>query len=221
MGCLILTGGTVEKDAHSVKGKAMYGAFRASTEDKPAGLIGILPGYSGTGERKIEGPTKVKNAYELNFYTGLESKRNLLTGSIPDIVIALSGGVGTLTEIAYADLLGKQIIFLSSLDNLRKKFQLPELKAKVNNLLKEDQEVEKVVLTLNELFSNNSNTTNYLKDMSTAEEVSTFVLKILKNFTSENRIQAKFPEEIKNFEVEFGDKLKKLMTCVKGNNVSN
>jgi hypothetical protein len=58
--------------------------------------------------------------------TGLEGKyaRNPIVGSGGDIVVAFSGGAGTLVELAYAALKKRPIIFHSSIDYLRVKCSL-------------------------------------------------------------------------------------------------
>lgn len=58
--------------------------------------------------------------------TGLEGKyaRNPIVGSAGDIVVAFSGGAGTLVELAYAALKKRPIIFHSSIDYLRVKCSL-------------------------------------------------------------------------------------------------
>lgn len=67
--------------------------------------IGILP-----GERSEE----ANNYIDIPIITGLGHGRNIIIARSSDILIAISGGYGTLSEIAFALLLKKKVISLGS-----------------------------------------------------------------------------------------------------------
>ena len=102
-GCILLTGG-----GPGVMHAASHGASRAG------GLvIGILP-----SERRSPLPG-YPNAYvDIPIYTGLLDARNVINAKTPDIVIALKGGAGTLSEIALALKAGTPVICLGAWHDL-------------------------------------------------------------------------------------------------------
>jgi uncharacterized protein (TIGR00725 family) len=71
--------------------------------------IGILPGRSAT-----ESPPNPH--IELPLFTGIFYARNLMNVLSSDVVIAVAGGLGTLSEIALALKCGKPVVRLGSWD---------------------------------------------------------------------------------------------------------
>lgn len=67
--------------------------------------IGILPG---------ERPEEANSYIDIPIVTGLGHGRNIIIARSSDILIAISGGYGTLSEIAFALLLNKKVISLGS-----------------------------------------------------------------------------------------------------------
>ncbi len=66
----------------------------------------------------------MQNAFGLLVWTRLtRDQRNYLTGRLPDALIALTGGAGTLSEIGLARQAGRPVVFLDSFDDLRKAFR--------------------------------------------------------------------------------------------------
>jgi uncharacterized protein (TIGR00725 family) len=92
-GCKVVTGG---------RGEVMAAAARGA---KAAGgtTIGILPGTSRSDANEW-----VDHAVA----TGLGHVRNFTVAASGDAVIAVGGSWGTLTEIAYAKLLGRPVVIL-------------------------------------------------------------------------------------------------------------
>jgi SLOG cluster4 family len=65
-------------------------------------------------------PTCVRRNRRLILQTGVGSyERDPITGSAADVVVAFSGGAGTLVELAYAAFQNRLIIFLGSIRFLR------------------------------------------------------------------------------------------------------
>jgi uncharacterized protein (TIGR00725 family) len=94
-GCTVVTGG---------RGEVMAAAARGA---KAAGgtTIGILP-----GESRAEANEWIDHAVA----TGLGHARNFAVAASGDAVIAVGGSWGTLSEIAFARLLGRPVVILDS-----------------------------------------------------------------------------------------------------------
>jgi len=81
----------------------LYGVMEgASRGAKEAGglTVGILPGYEPTANPYID----------IRIPTGMGQARNVIVISSSSVVIAIGGNYGTLSEIAHALKLGKQVI---------------------------------------------------------------------------------------------------------------
>jgi predicted Rossmann-fold nucleotide-binding protein len=114
-GGVLLTGGKADKSEKSVKAKAMCAAVEVG-KNRRVGVIGILPGGA---EPKIWIET-IGKARVLYLESGVSSdERNALTGGIPDALLVLGGGKGTLSEVAYALNARKPIVFLKSWETLQ------------------------------------------------------------------------------------------------------
>lgn len=68
-------------------------------------VIGVLPGY----DRRVANPY-----LDIVVPTGMQIGRNVIVVAMADVVIAVGGGAGTLSEIAVAWQLGKPILALAS-----------------------------------------------------------------------------------------------------------
>lgn len=129
-GGILLTGGKPSnKVGSTVKDGATCGALDAATVDAPARMISILPtpgvnprtrktppdSHCRVGFRKFSSPVK-------GFWvrTPLSSwERDLITGAVPDVLIALDGNTGTLAEVAFAAFFGVPIFFVDTTTQLR------------------------------------------------------------------------------------------------------
>lgn len=96
-GAMVLTGGL---------GGVMEAACKGAKE--AGGLtIGILPGFD----------TRDANPYvDIPIITGFNHARNIIVVRTSDVLIAVAGEYGTLSEIAFALKLGKTVISLGSWD---------------------------------------------------------------------------------------------------------
>lgn len=96
-GYVLLTGG-----GPGVMRAASEGAYHAG------GLvIGILP-----NERSHHLPGYPNEFVDIAIYTGMYDARNVINAKTPHVLVALSGGVGTLSEIALAIRVGTPVIGL-------------------------------------------------------------------------------------------------------------
>jgi uncharacterized protein (TIGR00725 family) len=94
-GCVLLTGGGP-------------GLMRAASEGacRSGGLvIGILP-----NERTRPLSGYPNEFVDIPIYTGMSDARNVINAKTPHVLIALNGGVGTLSEIAFALRAGTPVI---------------------------------------------------------------------------------------------------------------
>ena len=96
----------------------MEGAWEAGAVDRPARLISVLP-----REPDIDIEYSFSAGWKhLIVRTSLRDARNFVNGWVPDAVIAIHGGAGTLSEVAIAHALGTPVVFLQLpevLDTLR------------------------------------------------------------------------------------------------------
>jgi uncharacterized protein (TIGR00725 family) len=135
--------GKVEQEAHKLGEKlakvvdtlvsgGLSGTMEAVCQGFKAGggiTIGILPGYD----------KKDANSYvDLAIPTGLGLARNVLVVKSADLVVALPGEAGTLSEIAYCLQFGIPVISLNSWDikGVIKVATVDEAVSKVKDLLK-------------------------------------------------------------------------------------
>ena len=104
---VLLTGGSPEKKSSKVHENAMRGAV-----DADGFAIGILP-KTGHSRLQLKKPL-------LLVETNLNShQRNFINGRTPDVLIALEGGCGTLSELLIALESGRPVVFLKSLEVLK------------------------------------------------------------------------------------------------------
>lgn len=93
-GYRIMTGGLGDLPKALAKGARKSPSYTDGT------LIAILPGFD---------PTVAQEYADITIATGLDQARNLIVAN-SDAIIAIGGGAGTLTEIAYAWSLKRLII---------------------------------------------------------------------------------------------------------------
>lgn len=98
---ILLTGGT--GGGAAVKDAAVDGAATGR-------VISILKDGNGV---ELRSPTR------LVVNSGIKDARNVLNAFAPDVLIALPGGAGTLSEVAFAAVAGRPIVFLESRQMLR------------------------------------------------------------------------------------------------------
>jgi uncharacterized protein (TIGR00725 family) len=85
-------------------------------------VIGILPGYDrSAGNRHLS----------VAIPTGLGHGRNLLVAAAGDVLVALPGASGTLSEIAFALRLGRPVVGLSAWGGVPGVREVPDVPAAV------------------------------------------------------------------------------------------
>jgi uncharacterized protein (TIGR00725 family) len=93
-------------------GGVMEAACRGAQSERgrrPGPIVGVLPGYSRADA----------NPYvDIVITTGMGYARNSIIASSADAVVAVSGGSGTLSEIAFAWQYGKPIVILLDLPGI-------------------------------------------------------------------------------------------------------
>lgn len=98
-GYVLITGGG---------GGVMEAASRGAAENGGT-VIGILP-----SERKSPLPGYPNRYVTIPLYTGMSDGRNAIVAKAPDVLVALKGGPGTLSEIALACKSGTPVVVLRS-----------------------------------------------------------------------------------------------------------
>jgi uncharacterized protein (TIGR00725 family) len=85
--------------------EAVSRGARAAANRREGDIVGILPGY----DRRAANPH-----VDIVVPTGMQIGRNVIVVAMADVVVAVGGGSGTLSEVAVAWQLGKPIIALST-----------------------------------------------------------------------------------------------------------
>jgi hypothetical protein len=78
---------------------------RAAASWRDGDVIGVLPGY----DRRAANPH-----VDIVLPTGMQIGRNVILAAMADVIIAIGGGAGTLSEVAIAWQLGKPIVALTA-----------------------------------------------------------------------------------------------------------
>jgi uncharacterized protein (TIGR00725 family) len=116
-GQVLLTGGRRNPKSERTTEAAQNGAESATKSGYVARAIGILP--DGRGRMF---PMITEQDRTLFVESGIShKKRDATNGATADVVIAVRGSTGTLTEIAFAHYLGKPVVLLGSKTHLRNK----------------------------------------------------------------------------------------------------
>jgi len=131
-GYVLLTGGGT-----GIMKAASEGAYRAG------GLVvGILPGERGKGA-----PGYPNEFVHIPIYTGMSDGRNSITAKTPDVIIALPGGLGTISELAIALKSGIPVIGIEA----------PCLQSPGDATFHRANSVEEAMKILNRLLSSRNN----------------------------------------------------------------
>jgi uncharacterized protein (TIGR00725 family) len=85
-------------------GSGIMEAVACGARSKNVPTIGIIP--------TVKGDRKPNQYIDCAIYTGLGDARNFINASAPDVMIAMKGGPGTLSEIALALKIKKPVICL-------------------------------------------------------------------------------------------------------------
>jgi predicted Rossmann-fold nucleotide-binding protein len=119
-GHIVLTGREPKKGSLQVSEAAAYGAVIATSDlGVIARIISVVP------DVPLEplSTSVTPNVRHLAVRTGLKSEeRDAINGVTPDVMIALEGGTGTLTEVAFAYECGTPIVLFRSRHQLTRKF---------------------------------------------------------------------------------------------------
>jgi uncharacterized protein (TIGR00725 family) len=136
-GAVLLTGGQ-PTDKPDIKRRAMLGALDASKKkDVAARFVGILPAK--------EQPKSTGAVEQCLVRTRLESsERNPITGMTCDAMIVFEGGAGTLAELGFALAAEKPILFVGSIESLRRNAKI-ESKGLLRNLEEGSERFPKIL----------------------------------------------------------------------------
>jgi uncharacterized protein (TIGR00725 family) len=118
-GHVLLTGG-IREPSKAVTQAAQFGA--ASTLEVDGVVVravGILPSEQANWASSIGARDR-----SLYLSTGITHKqRDAINGVTPDVLVALKGGTGTLTEIAFARSAHRSVLLLNSGDHLKERWE--------------------------------------------------------------------------------------------------
>jgi uncharacterized protein (TIGR00725 family) len=186
---ILLTGGEPTAQAKAVKDAAMNGAV--SHGSKKGRVISILP-KTGNAAAPIR---TIRNSTQLRIETLLGShERNVINGRTADVMIAMQGGPGTLSEIAFANDVQTPVVFLNSLPQLRHEFDSKEqeLIKIINDARKKYSWIdsEATVRQLSDLFSRPPDQLNLAVDAKTAVDKA---LTLAINSSNEPIYRGRFP----------------------------
>jgi predicted Rossmann-fold nucleotide-binding protein len=112
---ILLTGGEpssgTPKAVRPVKIAAIDGAKSVPGPKSAVRLISVLRGSKFAARYPHPPPPNLRH---LIVDTALNDERNLITGYVPDVMIVIHGGAGTLSEIAFANAVGTPLVFLQA-----------------------------------------------------------------------------------------------------------
>lgn len=103
--CVLLTGGGRQPDEQSVKEQAMEGCRDAGKAGARAARVGVLGTEPHIVGFEVDGPEAILGPK-------LGDGRNYLNAAMCDVAIALPGGRGTHSEVAFALALGRPVVLL-------------------------------------------------------------------------------------------------------------
>lgn len=163
---ILVTGGKADESESSVKARAMCGAVSAANSALPVGAVGIIPDETRNPPVELASMASNPSCHLLYLYTGVSSyQRNILTGQLADVLIALPGEKGTLSEVAYAVNAGRPVVFLESWEALRSHFKSDTGSRDVSNIIRELGEPaykpDKLIKNLESLFGGSVASSSY------------------------------------------------------------
>lgn len=177
---ILLSGGKpLNNNPQRVHSAAMDGAKQAGKAGKPARLLSVLRDQV---EYKIIYDADIKSKH-LILSTAFGDERNFINGYVPDVLIAVQGGKGTLTEIAFAHLNQIPIIFIQNenIDTLKglKKYT-PILKKEAREILDQTKKQFKFDLLKLSKIDNFLNDYSNINSAASAKEAVDRAIKIAK-----------------------------------------
>ena len=141
-GYTLVTGGR-----EGVMGAASKGAAMVSNRPETSKVIGILPGLN-----KDEGNQYLDYAIP----TGIGWARNQIVVLSSDIVVAVGGGAGTLSEMAYAWAYNKPVLAFNGVDGWSSKLGNKKLDDKRSDNIISVQTPDEAIKIIKEIFSDHS-----------------------------------------------------------------
>lgn len=138
-GITVITGGR-----DGVMGAVSKGAGSVSNRPQTARVIGILPGI-----RKDEGNQHLDYAIP----TGIGWARNQIVVLASDIVIAIGGGAGTLSEIAYAWAYNKPVLAFKNVEGWSDKLGGQKIDGKRSDSIIGVSSPDEAMDIINDIFS--------------------------------------------------------------------
>lgn len=206
---ILLTGGEPTQGAKAVKDAAMNGAV--SHMSKKGRLISILPRTDRAAAATIH---RIGKSTQLRVETLLTShERNVINGRTADVIIALQGGPGTLSEIAFANDALTSVVFLASIQQLRHELdtQEQELSKIISDAAKKYFwiDVQEIVSRLRDLLDQPDDKLNLASDGKAAlDKALTLATSRSNELIYKGRFPARVPDTIS--QQEFDDKVVQL-----------
>lgn len=155
---LLAGGGPENGEVTKVHTAAMNGAKEAGLNGyPPARLISILRKSKYQIELKPENSKSDLVSKQLIVETDLGDVRNFINGYVPDVLIVVHGGAGTLSEVAFACYYQTPVIMTKTED-------FDTLKELQNSILNKKNEFEKILLDTIQVFDKYKVEMNKLKD---------------------------------------------------------
>lgn len=121
--------------------EAVFKGAHQSSNYQSGMTIGILPGSS----------KKEANQYaDIVIPSGMGISRNQLVVNTGDVVVAIAGGAGTLSEIAFAWQLDKKIICYEGFGGWSEKLAREDLDSRKTDWIKPAQTLEEIIELIND-----------------------------------------------------------------------
>ncbi|MFN3603096.1 MAG: TIGR00725 family protein [Leptonema sp. (in: bacteria)] len=137
-------------DGYMIVCGGMYGIMEAvcrGARNSPLYFYGCTIGIIPSSEKKFANPF-----CDVVIPTGMGLARNVLVVNTSDVIVAIAGGAGTLSEIAYAWQVGKEVLCYTKFGGWSKELAGTEIDSTQKRKIKAVQNLEEILEELRKLL---------------------------------------------------------------------
>ncbi len=137
-------------DGYMIVCGGMYGIMEAvcrGARNSPLYYYGCTIGIIPSNDKTLANPF-----CDIVIPTGMGLARNVIIINTADVIVAISGGAGTLSEIAYAWQMGKEILCFTEFEGWAKTLSGTQLDTTQNRTIKSVQSLEEILKELRKIL---------------------------------------------------------------------